>query len=466
MQGSATMGTESVPASDSQGTGSTPPPAYPAAPPPPRREIRIPLESLPSLIRVLVVCLAVLGIVAALIVPWVHMEMRVGTEDETASYDGKLQRMDEPSEDDGVPDNLGSALSDAGYGDASGYYTRGLAITGFILLLIVLGAAMFLRSVDVLPPRPARAVQVALLGTALLPATMAVVAGMRFIGGFGIAFDSLFNALGAKVDVAAYGGWAVAIIGVFIIVLLVLDLLKELGAARAVSAPGLPSLTGPLAQRVVLAIAVLAIAGIVAVPITPWARYVPEDSEDSDMKPFFQDEGLIHGRADVSGTGQTEAHAMDKDIRHASACFWLALVFSVVAMMAIALDGLGAPRAAVTGVRLAASMAFLFPLLGLLAIVGFMGSLNDIEIAMASGDMQFMAYAPVIIAFVLLMAALVYLAITARGLRGGQRAAYAAPAAGQPAAPAPGAAPVGWPVVEGPFPGGSGSGGKDDSRRG
>jgi len=441
-----------------------PPPVYAAAPPQPQREIRIPIESLPSLVRVLVVCLCALGIVAALLVPWVHMEMRVGTEDEEASYDGKLQRMDEPSEEDGVPDNLGTTLSEAGYGDVSSYYTRGVAITGFILLLIVLGAAMFLRSVDVLPPRPARAVQVALLGTALLPATMAVVAGMRFVGGFGIAFDSLFNALGAKVDVSAYGGMAVAVIGLFIIVLLLLELLKELGAARAISAPGRPSLTGPFAQRAVLAIAVLAIAGIVAVPVTPWARYVPEESED--MKPFFQDEGLISGRADVSGTGQDEAHAMDKDIRHASACFWLALVFSVVAMMAVALDGLGAPRAAVTGVKLAGSMGFLFPLLGLMALVGFMGALKDLEIVLASGDMQFMAYAPLIIAFVLLMAALVYLAVVTRGLWGGRKAKFSAAAAGQPAAPVPGAPPVGWPVVEGPFQGGSGVGGTDETRRG
>jgi hypothetical protein len=405
----------------------------------------------------------VLGIVAALIVPWVHMEMRVGTSDQSASYDGKLQKMDK---NDSMPKDLGSELSGAGYGDVSSYYTRGLAITGFILLLIVLGAAMFLRSVDVLPPRPARAAQVALLGTALLPATMAVVAGMRFIGGFGIAFDSLFNAMGAKVHVFAYGGWAVAVIGLFIIALLVLELLKELAAARAASPPGLPSLTGPFVQRVVLAIAVLAIAGIVAVPVTPWARYAPDATEGPDMKPFFQDAGLIQGRADVSGTGQAEAHAMDKDIRHVSACFWLALVFSVVAMMAIALDGLGAPRAAVKGFKLAASMGFLFPLLGLMAFVGFMGALKDIEIALASGDMQFVAYAPLVIAFVLLLAALIYLAIVVRGLWGGHGAAPASAAAGQPAAPALGAAPVGWPVVEGPFPGGSGSGGRDDSRRG
>ncbi len=138
MDGPAVTATEGAPASDSHAAGPPPPPAYLAAPPPPRREIRIPVDSLPSLVRVLLVCLCALGLAAAVIVPWVHMEMQVGTETETASYDGKLQRMDTPSEDDGVPDNLGSALSDAGYGYPAKYYTRGIAVTGLLLLLILL----------------------------------------------------------------------------------------------------------------------------------------------------------------------------------------------------------------------------------------------------------------------------------------------------------------------------------------
>ena len=440
MEAPANSATQGAQTSDQQQVPAwNPPPAYQPAPPPPppqqqqpqdRREIRISLDSR-SLVRFSVVCLCAIGLFAALIAPWVHMEMTVGTETETASYDGRLQRMDTPKEDDGMPSNLASALSDAGYRDLGGYYTRGIAITGLIVLLIVMGAAMFLRTIDVLPPRLGRVAQIALVGVGLLPASMAAVSGLRFVGGFGIAFDSLSNSMGAKVEISTLGGTVVAAIALVAVALLVFDLLKEISAARAASNPATSPLLGTYAHKLVLAIAVLAVAGIVLVPVTPWARYVPEESQDID--PFFQDEGLIHGQARSSGTASAEATVMDRDARYASAFFWLALVFSVVAMMAFALEGLRAPKAAVTGVRFASAMGFLFPLLGLLSFVGFMGALKDTEIALAAGELQFMAYAPLIIAFVLLLSALVYLAVVAKGMRGARVPAPAAGPAGDDA---------------------------------
>jgi hypothetical protein len=473
MQGPAVSGTDGATAFDSQGTAPTPPPpTYPAAPPP-QRELRIPIGNLPSLIRVLVICLCALGIVAALIVPWVHMEMTVGTENASASYDGKLQRMDEPAQDDGLPSDLGATLVDSGYANVGKYYDRGIAITGFILLLIIMGAAMFMRLVDVVAPRAARAAQVALIGVALLPASMATVAGMRFIGGFGIAYDSILDALHVKASISSIGGLVVAAIGLLIVILLIIELLKELSAASA-AAPAAPwSWSLSLPQKVLLGVVVLAVAGIVAVPVTPWAVFHPEAGNVEDggsgeaMGSFFLDEGLIYGSSEGATSGQDQAHDMLRDVHHVSAFFWLALVFALVGVMAMALEGLGAPKALVGGIKVASAAVFLFPLLGLLAHVAFMGHLKDMEIAVGQGDLTFAAYAPFVVALVLLLTALLYLAVASRGMRGGpRREAEATVQVGLKAA-APGAVPSGLPVVEGPFPGGSGSGGgKDDSRRG
>lgn len=481
MQGPVTAVTEGAPAVDQRGTYDAPPPMYIALPPSqmeppaPRRELRIPLATLPSLMRSLVVCLCALGIVAALIVPWVHMEMTVDTENVSASYDGKLQRMDEPAQDDGMPSDLGAALVDSGYENAGKYYDRGIAITGFILLLIIMGAAMFTRLVDVLAPRTARAAQVALMGVALLPASMATVAGMRFVGGFGIAYDSILDALRVKASISSIGGLVVGAIGLLVIILLIIELLKELAAASAAApaAPAAPwSWALPLPQKVLLGVAVLAVAGIVAVPVTPWAAFHPEADDVEDGGPgeamgsFFLDEGLIYGRAEIAGPGQDQAHDMLRDVRHVSAFFWLALVLTVVGLMAMALDGLGAPKALAGGVRAAGATVFLFPLLGLLSIVAFMGHMNDMEIAVGQGDFTFAAYAPLVLALVLLLVALLHLAVVSRGMRGGpRRAAEVADQVGLMAA-TPGAASTGLPVVEGPFPGGSGGGGKDNSRWG
>jgi hypothetical protein len=313
------------------------------------------------------------------------------------------------------------------------------------------------------------------MGVALLPASMATVAGMRFVGGFGIAYDSILDALHVKASISSIGGLVVAAIGLLVIILLIIELLKELAAASAAApaAPAAPwSWALPLPQKVLLGVAVLAVAGIVAVPVTPWAVFHPEadDVEDGDsgaaMGSFFLDEGLIYGRAEIAGPGQDQAHDMLRDVRHVSAFFWLALVFTIVGLMAMALDGLGAPKALAGGVRVAGATVFLFPLLGLLSIVTFMGHMKDMEIAVGQGDFAFAAYTPLVLALVLLLAALLHLAVVSRGMRGGpRRAAEVADQVGLMAA-TPGAASTGLPVVEGPFPGGSGGGGKDNSRRG
>jgi hypothetical protein len=411
-----------------------PPQGQYAPPPPPRRELRIPLTNLPSLVKVLALCLCALGLIAALIMPWVHMSVDTGDEKITANYDGKLQRMDTPTEDDGAPDDLTGTLDDAGYSSVGDYYDRGLAVTGFILLFIILGAGIFLRLADVLTPRVSSAVHVALASVALLPAGMATVCGMRFVGGFGIAWDSLLDALDVDATIASYGGLAVAIIGMFIIALLVLELLRELRSATASTAFGPWPWSGPIAHRLVLALIVLAVVGLITVPLTPWVKVNPDDE---DMGDFYQDEGLITAQADAGGAGQAAMHDAARDIRYTSGFFWLALVFSFVAVMALALKALGAYRWLVGGVTLSGAMLFLFPLFGLLSQVGFMGHTKDVEIALAEGDVTFAAYAPLVLAVVLLLAALVHLAFVARALVGGPRTPPPPPPPPpQPAAPA------------------------------
>ncbi len=443
-----TSGTASAPSVDQQGQqipppqGQYPPPPqgqYPPPPPvwqyapptaPPARELRIPLTHLPSLMKVAVLCLCAGGLVAALVAPWVHLEMDTGDGQISANYDGKLQRMDSPSEADGAPDDLGGTLDDAGYDAVGAYYDRGLAVTGFILVLIIACAGIFLRLVDVLPPRVSVAVQVALAGVVLLPATMAAVAGMRFVGGFGIAWDSLMGALDVDASISALGGLLVALIGIILILLLVLELLRELRAASPLVAAGPMPWSGPPAQRVMLLLVVLAIAGIVAVPVTPWARVDPDDEE---MGAWYQDAGLIRAQAEAGDSAQDALRDASRDIRYTSALFWLALVFSIVCAMALALRGLGAPRPLTTGVTLAGAMLFLFPLLGLLSQVGFMGHLKDVEIALGEGELAFFAYAPFILGFLLLLVALMHLGGVARDLRGGPRTQVAAPPPAHPA---------------------------------
>lgn len=402
-----------------------PPPAPQPAAPPPARELRIPLTHLPSLVKVLVLCLCALGLVAALVMPWVHVAMDTGDGEATANYDGKLQRMDENTEVDDLPEDLSGSLEETGFEAVGEYYDRGVAVTGLVLLLIIACAGIFLRLLDVLSPRASAAVHVALSGVALLPATMVAVGGARFVGGFGIAWDSLLDAIDADASISAYGGAVVALIGVILIVLLLLELLRDLRAAIATGgAVGQWPWSGPPAQRVVLTLIVLAIAGIILVPLTPWARF---DPDDEDMGVWYQDAGLIRAEAEA-GEGATDAlHDASKDVRYTSAMLWLALVFAIVGAMALALRGLGAPRLLVVGVTLAGAMGFLFPLLGVLTQVSFMGHLKDVEIALGEGELAFFAFAPFIIGLVLLLVALVHLTGVARDMRGGPVTPVAAP---------------------------------------
>lgn len=409
-----------------------------APPPPPRRELRIPLTNLPSLVKILVLCLCALGLIAALIMPWVHMSIDIGDEEVTANYDGKLQRMDTPSDPDGAPDDLSETLEDAGYESAADYYDRGLAVTGFVLLFIILGAGIFLRLADVLRPRASSAAQVALASVALLPAGMATVCGMRFVGGFGIAWDSLLGALDVDASISSYGGLTIAIIGIFIIALLVLELLRELRRATPAGASGPWPWSGPLAHRLVLALLVIAVVGLIMVPLTPWVKFDPDDEDIGD---FYQDEGLITAQADAGGAGQDALHDAARDIRYTSAFFWLALVFSFVAAMALALRGLRANRWLVGGVTLSGAMLFLFPLFGLLAQIGFMGHMKDVEIALDEGEVIFAAYAPLVLAVVLLLIALVHLAVVTRELVGGPRTPPPQPVPAYPQWQQPAAAP-------------------------
>lgn len=413
---------------------------YQYAPPPPqRRELRIPLTNLPSLVKILVLCLCALGLIAALIMPWVHMSIDIGDEEVTANYDGKLQRMDTPSDPDGAPDDLAETLDDAGYESVADYYDRGLAVTGFILLFIILGAGMFLRLADVLSPRVSAAAQVALASIALLPAGMATVCGMRFVGGFGIAWDSLLDALDVDASISSYGGLTIAIIGIFIIALLVLELLRELRWASAAAASGPWPWSGPLAHRLVLALIVIAVVGLITVPLTPWVKF---DPEEEDMGDFYQDAGLITAQADAGGVGGDAMRDAARDIRYTSGFFWLGLVFSFVAVLALALRGMRANRWLVGGLTLSGAMVFLFPLFGLLSQISFMGHMKDVEIALDEGEVMFAAYAPLVLTIVLLLIALVHLAMVTRELVGGPRTPPPQPAPAypqwqQPAAAAP-----------------------------
>ena len=275
---------------------------------------------------------------------------------------------------------------------------------------------MFLRLAAVLPLRLSRAVQVALIALALLPASMVTVAGMRFVGGFGIAYDSLIDALDVKGNVSAYGGLAVAIIGAFIITLLVFELLRELRATSTEPANGTWNWTGPFPQRVVCALLVLSIVGIIAVPVTPWASF---DPDDEDIDSFYQDEGMIHGRAEAYDSGYDVLRDLRRDIHYVSACFWLALIFAIVGFMALALGNLGAPGALRSSIAFGSAMGFIFPLFALLAFVGAMGHIKDLEIAVGEGEVTFSAFTPLVVAFLLLLTSLVYLAVVTRGLRGG-----------------------------------------------
>jgi len=400
------------------------PPAAPPPPPPPARELRIPYTHLPSLLMVAVLCLCVGGLVAALVAPWVVIEMDTGDDQVTAHYDGKLQRMDENTEDDELPEDLSGTLDDSGFTAVGDYYDRALAVTGLILVLLLACAGIFLKLLDVLSPRVSVAVRVALAGVALLPATMVAVAGMRFVGGFGIAWDSLMGALDVDASISAWGGFLVAIIGIIVIMLLVLELLRELRAASAGALAGPMPWSGPPAQRVVLTLIVLAIAGIILVPLTPWARF---DPDDEDMGVWYQDAGLIRAQAEAGEGAQDALRDASRDVRYTSAMLWLALVFAIVGAMALALRGLGAPRLLVAGVTLAGAMGFLFPLLGTLAQVSFMGHLKDVEIALGEGELAFFAFAPFIVGLVLLLVALVHLTGVARDMRGGPVTPVAAP---------------------------------------
>jgi len=472
-----TTGTASAPSVERQGQYTPPPPGLPPAPapqwqyappaaPPPARELRIPLTHLPSLVKVLVMCLCAFGLVAALVVPWVHIEMDIGDEEVTANYDGKLQRMDEPSEEDSLPDDLGGTLDDSGFSAVGEYYDRGLAVTGLVLLLIIVCAGAFLRLLDVLSPRASVAVQIALAGVALLPATMVAVAGMRFVGGFGIAWDSLMGALDVDANISAPGGLLVALIGIVAIVLLLLELLRELRAASAAgAAAGQWHFIGSPAQRVVLTLVVLAIAGIVAVPLTPWARF---DPDDEDMGSWYQDAGLIRAQAEAGEGAQDELRDANRDVGSTSAMFWLALVFGIVCAMALALRGLGAPRLLVAGVALAGAMGFLFPLLGTLAQVSFMGHLKDVEIALGEGELAFFAYAPFLVGLVLLLVALLHLGGVARDMRGGPVMPVAAPPSpGQWPQPATAPPPVTVELAPSPPPpAGAGAPGGEGAKKG
>ncbi len=434
MQGVGTPGPVSVPNVGQQGPYS--------APPGPRGELRIPLANLPSLVKILVINLCALGLVLALIVPWVHLELDLEDENISASYDGKLQRMDETDDGDSAPDDMRDALASAGYYNVEEHYDRGLAIAGFILLLILLGAAVFIRMVDVLSPRVSGAASIALVSLSLIPAGMATVAGMRFVGGFGIAYDSMLQAMDVDGSVSAYGGLAIAIIGLFVLVLLIFELLRELRATSAGPAAGPWPWSGPFPQRLALAVIILAVAGLVTVPLSPWSSV---DPEDEDVGEFYQDQGLIHGQAEGSGVGVEELRDMRRDIGYASACFWLALLFAIVGVMAIALRNMGAPKPVAGPIMLVGAMGFLFPLFGLLAHVGFMGHLKDLEIAMGDGDLAFTAYVTIVFAFLLLLVALINLAVVARELMGGRRTAPP-PIVMAPAAPA--AVPPAQVIVE------------------
>jgi hypothetical protein len=412
MQGAGTEGPASEPTygyNDAYGS-----------PPGPRGELRIPLANLPSLVKILLFNLCALGLVFALIVPWVSLDVENNDENVTASYDGKLQRLDTPEEDDGMPQDLRDLLEATGYNNVEEHFDRGLAITGFILLFIILGAAIFLRLLNVLSPRVSGGVQVALVSVALLPACMVTVAGLRFVGGFGIAYDSMLNAFGGKATVASYGGLAVAVVGLFIIALLVLELLRELRATSSMPPGGPWPWSGPFPQKVILGLVVVAMIGIVSVPVSPWVSF---DPDDEDMDKFYQDEGLIHGRAEAFDSGSDVLRDARRDIHHVSACFWLALVFGLVAFMAIALVNLGAPKLMWASVMSVGAGAFLFPLLGLLAHVAFMGNAKDLEIAMSEGDVTFTAWAPLVLAFILILVTLLHTAVVARRLRGQSRGA-------------------------------------------
>jgi hypothetical protein len=376
--------------------------------------LRIQLANLPSLVKIAIINLAVLGLVLALILPWVHLEIEINDEDISAEYDGKLYRMDQPDEPDGAPNNLGSALEDAGYYNVEEHYDRGLATAGFLFLLMLLGAAVFLRFLNVLSPRVAGIVNVALVSVSLIPAGMITVAGMRFIGGFGIAYDSMLNALDVKATVSSFGGIAIALIGLVILALLCFELVRELRAMAPGTAggPGASAWTFP--QKVVLAMFVLAIAGIVAVPITPWVSF---DPDDEDMDKFYQDQGLIHGRAEASDVGSDLMRDARRDIGFVSAFFWLTLIFSIITVMAMTLSQSGAPKMLTDGVMFGGAMGFIWPLFGLLAHVGFMGHVEDLEIAIGEGNIAFMAYATLVIVFLLLLVVLIHLAIVARGLQ-------------------------------------------------
>jgi hypothetical protein len=374
----------------------------------------MPFFSFPSFLYLIIIVLCALGLIIALVAPWVHLETDYDGEQMEGSYDGKLQQIESGSDED-APDNLEDVLASEGFPDTGKYYDRGYAVAGFIWLIILVGAVIFLQAIHVFSPRNLRLIQLLITAVGLIPATLVTVAGMRFIGGFSIATPSLFK--GEEVDVTflPVAAWVVMAIGLvmFLLIIVMLNTMLRGGQAPqpAAGREALDPWFEANIRRLMVATMFLCVIGLIMTPLVPWTHITP-DSEDAED--YYLDAGLIRSRADRFGG---EFGDLDTDIGYINAFFWLGLLFSFVILAGLVVHrSYGRPTIG-KSMLLGGAMFAIFPILSLLAHVTFGGHLKDLEMTMTETAVTFTNFATPTVVIILLFVSLVLLGGVARYIR-------------------------------------------------